>query len=749
MSSNMDRSSSGKNADNTPQKRLVFSTEMAKLFRNPRLFIRPILIVVVYLSLFILLDLFSKQFEELSGVVAWYPPAGLIYALLLVFGLKYTPAVTLSLFISNIFVFHIPQPFYLILLWAIVVSLIYAGGVGLLRQIFRFDWQLEKLRDVILLIGAAVIISAILALMTILSSAKLGNLLQSDVARSIFIWWIGETVGVLTVAPFLLTHLSKWQESSTKKPSKTPRSHLSYRKRLSIIGQTLSIVLVFYFVFNVDILNISQPLYIFFLPLLWIALDHGLKGSILGIILINFGMMAAMKLLSPNQAPNGELQLLMIVICIIGLLVGKTITDQKETEDVLRTSENKYHTLFEQSAVGVALLETKTGRYREINQKYSDLVGYSKQELIDLTFRDITFPADIKENADNNALLFSGKIKQFSIEKRFIGKDGKIIWVLLTASPLWKPGEHPAEYLHIAVIQDISESKQFKETLQNDQIELRQLLDNAERSRLALLELAEDQQIANKKIKDLNETLEKRVATRTSQLQTSNKELEAFAYSVSHDLRAPLRAIDGYSRILEQDYAGALDKEGLRLLAIILENTHTMDHLITDLLALSRVGRSEINYLSINTKDLVQSVFNEMATPEVLNKFDVKVLDLPETFGDMTLIRQVWVNLISNAIKYTMPKEKGVIEISGLSENGVNTYTIKDNGVGFNPEYTAKLFGLFQRLHKAGDFEGTGVGLAIVQRIIQRHGGRVWAEGQLGAGASFSFTIPERQVTYE
>jgi Cu+-exporting ATPase len=244
----------------------------------------------------------------------------------------------------------------------------------------------------------------------------------------------------------------------------------------------------------------------------------------------------------------------------------------------------------------------------------------------------------------------------------------------------------------------------------------------------------------------LLEGLEERVYERTAQLEESNKELEAFAYSVSHDLRAPLRAIDGFSRILQQDYGRQVDDEGRRFLNIIRDNTSKMDHLITDLLALSRVSRSELKYSMLNMVEMVTTIFQELATPDILKKFTLKVSSLPSAEGDPTLIRQVWANLISNAIKYTLPKEEGVIEINGLLENGVCTYSIKDNGVGFNPKYADKLFGLFQRLHKAGEFEGTGVGLAIVQRIIYRHSGQVYGESQLGAGATFYFSIPERQI---
>jgi signal transduction histidine kinase len=246
--------------------------------------------------------------------------------------------------------------------------------------------------------------------------------------------------------------------------------------------------------------------------------------------------------------------------------------------------------------------------------------------------------------------------------------------------------------------------------------------------------------------KELNEELEQRILERTAQLEASNRELEAFSYSVSHDLRAPLRAIDGFSRFVLEDYAGKLDDEGKRLLNIIRTNTQKMDQLITELLGLSRVSRTEMKLSRIEMAELVNSVYQETTSPEIKEKFFFSSSALPDAFGDPILIRQVWGNLISNAVKYTLPKEERRIEIGGWVENGTNRYYVKDTGVGFNPDYAHKLFGLFQRLHSEEEFDGTGVGLAIVQRIINRHGGKVWAEGKLNEGATFFFTIPKQMT---
>jgi len=250
---------------------------------------------------------------------------------------------------------------------------------------------------------------------------------------------------------------------------------------------------------------------------------------------------------------------------------------------------------------------------------------------------------------------------------------------------------------------------------------------------------------AEENINRLNAELEQRVIERTAQLEAANNELEAFAYSVSHDLRAPLRAIDGFSKFILEDYGTNLDFEGKRLLSLICSNTQKMDKLITDILALSRVSRSDHKVSKVDMAKMAMSMYNECVAQDVREKLSFVIDPMPDAFGDPTYLKQVWTNLISNAVKFSSKKRKGVIKIGGRTENGFNVYYIKDNGAGFNPEYAHKLFGVFQRLHKADEFEGTGVGLAIVQRIIHRHGGKVWAEGVEGHGATFYFSLPVKK----
>jgi len=232
----------------------------------------------------------------------------------------------------------------------------------------------------------------------------------------------------------------------------------------------------------------------------------------------------------------------------------------------------------------------------------------------------------------------------------------------------------------------------------------------------------------------LNEDLELRVKQRT-------EEMEAFSYSISHDLRSPLRAVNGYAKMLEEDYNKLFDDEGRRLLKVVQENAKKMGLLIDDLLAFSRLGRKEIYKTNVNMKLLTENVLDEL-NKSIHCKGEIKINDLHPTKADNTLMNQVMTNLLSNAIKYSFNTDKPVIEIKSEKKNGDVIYAVSDNGAGFDMQYVHKLFGVFQRLHAEEEFEGTGVGLAIVHRIITKHGGKVWAKGEIGKGATFYFSLP-------
>ncbi|MEO7768231.1 MAG: PAS domain S-box protein, partial [Ferruginibacter sp.] len=334
--------------------------------------------------------------------------------------------------------------------------------------------------------------------------------------------------------------------------------------------------------------------------------------------------------------------------------------------------------------------------------------GWTEQEVIGKDISDIIVPSQYREGHRKGMVNYlhtgEGRVLNRLIEITAINKAGAMFPVELRIVPFYQNNKT----FFCGFVRDITQRKKAEE-----------------------------------EIRQLNESLEQKVIERTIELEASNKELDSFSYSISHDLRSPLRAIDGYSRILREDYGDKIDKEGQRLMQVIRNNAQKMGQLIDDLLAFSRLGKQHIVKVNIDMKTLIQSIVDRLINEENKKAVEIDIKPLLNAGGDSSMVRQVLINLISNAIKYSGKKERPLIEIGSYKENGSNIYYVKDNGAGFDHQYSDKLFNVFQRLHSAKEFEGTGVGLAIVHRIITRHGGKVWAEGKVDEGAVFYFSLPD------
>lgn len=415
------------------------------------------------------------------------------------------------------------------------------------------------------------------------------------------------------------------------------------------------------------------------------------------------------------------------------------ITKDKIIADELKKTKEYLENLINYASAPIIVWNTEF-KIERFNRALERLTGLKYDEVIGKNI-DILFHNNlVKESVKLfNSLKVGSRWETIEIEIKNI--DGSIKNVLWNSANIYDSDNNLVAT--IAQGNDITERKVAENELKKikDNLEIEVQKQTAELNE-KLKKLDKSQRAMLYMIEDLNEVTSE-LKNERRKLELSNKELEAFSYSVSHDLRAPLRAIDGFSKFLEEDFSNKLDDEGKRLLKVIRENAKKMDRLIADMLNLSRLSRMEINYTKIDMAKIVESIYNEIANDNDKNTFEFNVETLPKVNGDSTLIKQVWTNLIGNAIKYSQKSQIKKIVISAEDKEEYIEYKIQDFGAGFNEKYVSKLFGVFQRLHTEIEFEGTGVGLAIVKRIIHRHGGEVWAKGEINKGATFYFSLPK------
>ena len=380
------------------------------------------------------------------------------------------------------------------------------------------------------------------------------------------------------------------------------------------------------------------------------------------------------------------------------------VTEKTRAERALMEAEERFRTFFEQSPVGMAIV-TLDGKLRRVNDALSDLLGYSSGELRSLTLEAIMHPEDRPLGGEAARALHARYGDTALQEKRFLKRDGTETWVHVTSRLLRDTGGAPL--LFLTHVLDISSRK------------------------AAELALGES-----------FELLERRVKERTADLAAANREMEAFTYSVSHDLRSPLRAIDGFGARLDSSCGPEMGDEGRRFLGVIRANARRMAVLIDELLAFSKIGRTELKPEWVDMEAMALEVGRELLGSEVRHDADFIVGPLPDAWGCRGLLRQVWQNLLSNAFKFSSKVARPSIQVEGADEGGVVWYRVRDNGAGFDMAYRDKLFGVFQRLHTTAEFPGVGIGLALVERVVGRHGGVVAAEGAVGQGATFTFSLP-------
>jgi PAS domain S-box-containing protein len=385
-----------------------------------------------------------------------------------------------------------------------------------------------------------------------------------------------------------------------------------------------------------------------------------------------------------------------------------------QTEAALRDSAERLRATFEQAAVGIAHV-APDGRWLRVNQKLCDITGYRHEELLAGRFQDITHPDDLDADLRYVERLLAGDIPTYALEKRYIRRDGEVVWINLTVSLVREA--HGAPRYFISVIEDISERKRTERALRDSEEAVRRL--NAE--------LAQ-------RVRDVTE--------RTIQVEAANRELEAFSYSVSHDLRAPLRAIDGFSQALLEELWPQLEPINRAYLQRVRDATHRMGELIDGLLSLSRLTRSEMHISQVDLSALATEVAASLRRTQPEREVTLIVAPGLVARGDASLLRVLFDNLLGNAWKYTAHRQRPHVEVGATRVAAGTAYFVRDDGAGFDMAYADKLFRAFQRLHTVDEFPGSGIGLATVQRIVHRHGGAVWADAAVDEGATFYFTLP-------
>lgn len=373
-------------------------------------------------------------------------------------------------------------------------------------------------------------------------------------------------------------------------------------------------------------------------------------------------------------------------------------------EELARVKEHRdaLVRLIDASPVAILTLDTQ-GNVRTWNPAATRIFGWEKEEVLGKRAPFVPEDRAAEHKAHHSTQVASGAPLQ-ELEVRRARKDGRLIDVSVTTSLLRDASGQVVDL--IGIIADITQRKE-----------------------------------AERALHELNATLEQKVEERTLELREAMADLESFSYSVSHDLRSPLRALDGFARALQEDYEDKLDEDGLHYLSVIVRNAARMGTLIDDLLEFSRTSRQEIQRSEVDLKALVREIFEDLCEQN-RQEAELVLAELPPARVDPSLFRQVLVNLLSNALKYSSKTDRPRVEVGFKEEPDRIVYHVVDNGVGFDLKFADKLFGVFQRLHRADEFEGTGVGLAIVARIIKRHGGDIWADAEPGRGATFFFALP-------
>ena len=650
-----------------------------------------------YLLAAVALDLASSHFITQTGLAVSYPPAGLYMAAVLLLGWRALPLAFLSPLFSLLVT---PAGADVALPAALAISAVSMISPALALSLARRRGPdslvlngLEKTGHFIIVILSVTAVEALAAAL-VYTAAGLSS--RADYMQTALLWWLSNTAPMLTITPLILI---------VRRPTHTLPMRWRGWPGMLAVSVTFFTWLTTWFALATG-QGGSGRLYISLLPVFLGALGGGLIGACWG----NIWLGAAVLVLAPTYVTDptalAETQFFLLAASLATLVTGAVVTDRRRVEAGLRQSELRFRLLAE-TATDVISQHKASGEFLYVSPASQALLGYAPEELIDRSVIELIHPDDLRAVGSFLRQLLNKTDAISTIAYRLRHKDRRYLHVETTSRCVTDSNGRVS--LIACSTRDISQRKQAEEALQR-----------------------------------LNADLEQRVANRTEDLERKARELETFAYSVAHDLKAPLRGISGYTTLLAEDYAAIMNDEGRFYLQNIRSAAVRMGQLIEDLLTYARLERSRMELAEVDLRALAEQLLLERAAEIDARQVQIQLsLECQTVYAEFDGLTQALRNLLDNALKFTDKAKPPRIEIGCSLENGQMLLWVKDNGIGFDIQYQERIYELFQRLHRIEDYPGTGIGLALVRKVAERQGGRTWAESLPGLGATFYIELPQ------